>query len=231
MTATPTPVVFIPALLSDEAMYREVIEQLGGTVEAQVMVLSEPTMQANVEAVLAKAPPTFVIVGTSYGGSIALEVAHAAPDRVTALWLMGCNPAAPDANVQDLIGGLETMPDAVIDMLASMAVPKEATKAAETFKAMAGRIGGTVGAAQARALGSRAEMTSRLGALRMPALVLWGEADQIVPVSVGQALADALPHAHFHVLPECGHLPTLEEPAECAVLFVEFLEDEAGHRH
>jgi hypothetical protein len=25
MTATPTPVVFIPALLSDEAMYREVI--------------------------------------------------------------------------------------------------------------------------------------------------------------------------------------------------------------
>ena len=117
MPITPTPVVFIPALLSDEAMYREVIEQLGGTVEAQVMVLSEPTMQANVEAVLAKAPPTFVIAGTSYGGSIALEVAYAAPDRVTAAWLMGCNSAAPDANVQDLIGGLETMPDAVIDML------------------------------------------------------------------------------------------------------------------
>jgi pimeloyl-ACP methyl ester carboxylesterase len=231
MPTTPTPVVFIPALLSDDAMYRDLIDQLGDTIEAQVMVLAEPTMQANVEAVLAKAPPTFVIAGTSYGGSIALEVADAAPDRVTALWLMGCNPAAPEANVQDLIGGLETMPDAVIDMLASLAVPKEATKAAETFKAMARRIGGTVGAAQARALGSRAEMTSRLGALRMPALVLWGEADQIVPVSVGQALADALPHAHFHVLPECGHLPTLEEPAECAELFVEFLEDEAEHGH
>ena len=79
MTARPTPVVFIPALLSDEAMYREVIEQLGDTIEAQVMVLSEPTMQANVEAVLAKAPPTFVLAGTSYGGSIALEVALAAP--------------------------------------------------------------------------------------------------------------------------------------------------------
>jgi hypothetical protein len=33
MPTTPTSVVFIPALLSDEAMYREVIEQLGGTVE------------------------------------------------------------------------------------------------------------------------------------------------------------------------------------------------------
>ena len=56
-------------------MYRDVIEQLGETIEAEVMVLSEPTMQANVEAVLAKAPPTFVLAGTSYGGSIALEVA------------------------------------------------------------------------------------------------------------------------------------------------------------
>ncbi|WP_043341761.1 hypothetical protein [Belnapia moabensis] len=45
--------VLIPALLSDGAMYREVIEQLGGMVEAQVMVLSEPTIQDNVAAVLA----------------------------------------------------------------------------------------------------------------------------------------------------------------------------------
>src|SRR4051794_11280219 len=72
MAATPTPVVLIPALLSNDAMYRELIQQLGDTVEAQVMMLSEPTMQANVKAVLAKAPPTFVLAGTSYGGSIAL---------------------------------------------------------------------------------------------------------------------------------------------------------------
>ena len=231
MAAKPTPVVFIPALLSDNAMYRELIQQLGDTVAAQVLVLSEPTMQANVEAVLAKAPPTFVLAGTSFGGSIALEVALAAPERVSALWLMGCDPAAPDANVQELVAGLEAMPDAVIDMLAGLAVPKEAVEAAEAFRAMAPRVGGKVGAAQARALASRPEATSRLGALHMPALVIWGEADQIVPASVGQMLVDALPHAHFHVLPDCGHLPTLEEPAECAELFVEFLEDEAGHAH
>jgi pimeloyl-ACP methyl ester carboxylesterase len=231
MAAKPTPVVFLPALLSDDAMYRELIQQLGETIEAKVLVLSEPTMQASVEAVLAKAPPTFVLVGTSYGGSIALEVALAAPERMTALWLMGCNPAAPDVNVQDLVAGLEARPDAVIDMLAGLAVAKGSVEAAEAFKAMAYRVGGKAGAAQARALGSRPEVTSRLGALHMPALVIWGEADQIVPASVGQALADALPHAHFHVLPDCGHLPTLEEPAECAELFVEFLEDEAGHAH
>jgi pimeloyl-ACP methyl ester carboxylesterase len=225
MAATPTPVVFIPALLSDAAMYRAVIEELGDSIEAQVMVLSEPTMQANVEAVLAKAPSKFVLAGTSYGGNIALEVGLAAPERVTALWLMGCNPAAPEANVQDLIGGLEAMPDTVIDMLSSLVVPQGSTEAVETFKMMARGIGSMVGVSQARALGSRAEVTSRLGEIQMPTLVIWGEQDQIVPVSVGQALADALPHAHFHVLRDCGHLPTLEEPAECAVLFVEFVED------
>jgi pimeloyl-ACP methyl ester carboxylesterase len=184
MAATPTPVVFIPALLSDAAMYRAVIEELGDSIEAEVMVLSEPTMQANVEAVLAKAPPEFVLAGTSYGGSIALEVGLAAPERVTALWLMGCNPAAPEANVQDLIGGLEAIPDTIIDMLASLVVPEGSTEAAETFKIMARRIGGTVGATQARALGSRAEVASRLGEIQMPTLVIWGEQDQIAPVSV-----------------------------------------------
>ena len=229
MADQPVPVVFIPALLSDDAMYREVIERLGGTVAARVMVLAEPTMQGNVEAVLAAAPPSFVLAGTSYGGSIALEVALAAPGRVSALWLMGCDPAAPEAGVQELAAGLEAMPDAVIDMLAGLAVPQEATGAAAAFKAMASRVGGKAGAAQARALAARPEAASRLAALPMPALVVWGEADRIVPVSVGQALAYALPHAHLHVLPGRGHLPTLEAPAECAALFADFLEDEAGH--
>jgi pimeloyl-ACP methyl ester carboxylesterase len=231
MDANPTPVVFIPALLSDDAMYRKLIELLGETVQAQVMVLSEPTMQANVEVVLTKASPRFVVAGTSYGGSIALEVALAAPERVTALWLMGCNPAAPEANMQELVSGLEAMPDAVIDMLAGLAVPGEARQAAETFKAMARRVGGKAGAAQAHALASWAEVASRLGVLRMPSLVVWGEADQIVPASVGRALADALPHAQFHLLRGCGHLPTLEAPARCAELFLEFLEEEAGQAH
>jgi pimeloyl-ACP methyl ester carboxylesterase len=231
MAATPIPVLFIPALLSDEAMYREVIERLGDRIDPRVMVLSEPTMQANVATVLAGAPPRFVAVGTSYGGSVALEVALAAPGRVMALWLMGCDPAAPGASVQGLARGLEDTPGAVIDMLAGLAVPKKAAKAAEAFRAMAGRVGGRAGAAQARALASRAEVTSRLGALRMPALVVWGEADRIAPAPVGRALADALPPARFHALPACGHLPTLERPAECAELALGLLEEVAGHGH
>ena len=231
MHAKPAPVVFIPALLCDERLYRDVIAGLGDRVAAQVMLSPKPRLEDSVADILARAPATFALVGTSYGGTLALEVALAAPDRVTALWLMGCNPAAPEPGGPDLAAGLAATPDAVIDMLAGLVVHQDATEAAAAFRAMAQRIGGTAGAAQATALAARKDAVSRLGALHMPALVLWGEADTLVPVAVGRALADALPHAHFHVLKDCGHLPTLEKPAESAALFAEFLQDEGRHSH
>ncbi len=229
MSATPTPIVFIPALLCDEALYRDVIAGLGDTVQAHVMSSPKPRLDESVADILARAPAKFALVGTSYGGNLALEVALAAPERVTALWLMGCDPAAPQPGGPDLAGGLEATPDGVIDMLAGLVVRTEAVDAAATFKAMARRVGGAAGAAQARALGVRDEASSRLGALTMPALVVWGAEDALVPVSVGRTLADGLPHAHFHVIEKCGHLPTLEQPGECAALFGEFLHDEGGH--
>ncbi len=217
------PVVFIPALLCDEQLYRDVIAALGQAIEPHVLLSPKPRLEESVADILARAPARFALVGTSYGGNLAMEVALAAPQRVTALWLMGCNPAAPQPGGPDLAGGLEATPDAVFDMLAGLVVHKDAVSQAATFKAMAQRVGGRAGAAQARALTVRQEATSRLGALTMPTLVLWGAQDALVPVAVGQALAAALPHAQYEVLPECGHLPTLEKPAESAAMFAKLL--------
>lgn len=218
------PVVFIPALLCDEQLYRDAIAALGEAIVPHVLLSPHPRLEDSVADILEHAPARFALVGTSYGGNLAMEVALAAPERVTALWLMGCNPAAPQAGGPDLAGGLEATPVAVFDMLAGLVVHKDAVAQAGVFKAMAQRVGGPAGAAQARALGVRREAESRLGALTMPALVLWGEQDALVPVAVGQALATALPNARFEVLQECGHLPTLEKPVESAALFAEFLE-------
>ena len=228
MTAQSTPakmpVVFIPALLCDEQLYRDVIAELGDVIDPLVVLSPKPRLEDSVADILARAPARFALVGTSYGGNLAMEVALAAPERVTALWLMGCNPGAPQPGGPDLAGGLEARPGAVIDMLAGLVVHKDAVAAAAAFKAMAGRVGGPAGAAQARALGVRQEATSRLGALTMPALVLWGEDDALVPVTVGRQLAADLPRAQFDVFKGCGHLPTLERPAESAARFRKLLE-------
>ena len=205
-------------------MYSEVIADLGDAIEPHVLLSPKPRLEDSVADLLARAPAQFVLVGSSYGGNLALELALAAPQRVTALWLMGCNPAAAQAGGPDLAAGLEATPDAVIDMLAGLVVRKDATAAAATFKAMARRLGGAAGAAQARAAAGRHDAVSRLARLAMPALVLWGADDPLAPVAVGRALADGLPHAHFQVLANCGHLPALEQPAECAARFRSFLQ-------
>ena len=223
--------VFIPALLCDERLYSDVITDLGDQVEAQVLMSPKPVLADSVADILARAPAKFVLVGTSYGGRLAMEIALAAPERVTALWLMGCDPGAAASGGPDLAGGLEATPQAVFDLLASLVVHKDATGQAAIFKAMAQAMGGVAGAAQARASALRLNLGERLGELKMPALVLWGEEDALVSVAMGRKLAGALPNAQFHTLAACGHLPTLEKPVESAALFKAFLNDALGATH
>lgn len=49
------------------------------------------------------------------------------------------------------------------------------------------------------------DLTDRLPELRMPVLLLWGDADPISPVRVGERLAGLLPNATLHVLPGGDH--------------------------
>ncbi|MES2257391.1 MAG: alpha/beta fold hydrolase [Pseudomonadota bacterium] len=49
------------------------------------------------------------------------------------------------------------------------------------------------------------DLAPSLTALRMPVLLLWGDADAISPVSVGRRLATLLPRAELHVFPGGGH--------------------------
>lgn len=49
------------------------------------------------------------------------------------------------------------------------------------------------------------DLTPELPRLTMPSLLLWGDADPISPVSIGQALASRLPDATLHVFPGGNH--------------------------
>ena len=229
---TPMPLVLIPALLCDDALYRDVIAGLGDRAAPEVVMSPRPTLAESVADILGRAPPKFVLGGTSYGASLAIEVALAAPERVQGLWLMGCDPGAPDREQSlGIAGMIEDSTDAAVAHLATLVVRPQHTVAAETFKAMAGRVGGQAGGAEMRALATREAAWDRLDELTMPTLVLWGAEDALVPMAVGRKLADTLPHAHFHALAECGHLPTLEKPAEAAEIASAWLDEDMGHTH
>jgi poly(3-hydroxyoctanoate) depolymerase len=53
--------------------------------------------------------------------------------------------------------------------------------------------------------GYRDDLTPQLSALRIPTLLLWGDADPISPVKAGERLAAVLPLATLHVIPGGEH--------------------------
>ena len=56
----------------------------------------------------------------------------------------------------------------------------------------------------------------------VPALVLWGEADQIANVDYGRACAAAIPGAAFQLIAGAAHYPSVEQPAAVASEIVRF---------
>jgi pimeloyl-ACP methyl ester carboxylesterase len=45
----------------------------------------------------------------------------------------------------------------------------------------------------------------------------------MLPLEIGQNLHRLIPNSQLEVIPECGHLPMLEKPAELAARVVKFL--------
>ncbi|MDF2117025.1 alpha/beta hydrolase [Roseiarcaceae bacterium H3SJ34-1] len=64
------------------------------------------------------------------------------------------------------------------------------------------------------------KLRQRLHRARLPALILWGDADAIVPCDYAQEITAALPDATLQVLPGCGHRIHVDgaEPAARAII-------------
>src|SRR6266699_23115 len=66
------------------------------------------------------------------------------------------------------------------------------------------------------------KLRRRLGRVRIPALVVWGESDGVVDADYGRAYAQSLPNARFALIPEAGHVPQIEQPERLLALVWEF---------
>ena len=67
-------------------------------------------------------------------------------------------------------------------------------------------------------------LDGRLGAIRAPATLVWGENDGILPLDYARRMKDELPAANLQTIPRCGHIPH----NECSEEFVGILREALG---
>jgi len=215
-----TTLVSVPAMGCDQGLYVELARGLDGIVDQQTIIADRDRLEACVEQVLKAAPEKFVILGTSFGGRVALETALAAPDRVEGLVVIGASAGPSPDPAAGLARSRRLRSPEFNDVLEEMAnmvahLPgRLGPQTRHAFLRMAQTQGGDLMARQSDALAHRANLVPRLGEIACPALMLWGVEDQFVSWQDGLKMAAACQHARFVEIRDCGHFPTLEAPEE-----------------
>jgi pimeloyl-ACP methyl ester carboxylesterase len=174
-----------------------------------------------------------VVVGSSLGGRVALELAAWYPSFTRALVLAapayGYSPAMrPIGRALQAFTGPRvlraTLDEAFqrsfhdrtrIGHATRRRILEERLQAAdfpEFARAVARSLGGVLAADP-----------QPLERVTQPVLVVWGRQDGLVPLGRSKRLLRRIPHARLHVLDRCGHLPMLEQPAAFNDVVEEFL--------
>jgi pimeloyl-ACP methyl ester carboxylesterase len=226
-----THLIMIPALGCDARLYAGIEPLLPAAVTAATVIPDRDNFADCVIQVLAAAPERFVVLGTSFGGRVAMELALAAPERVQGLVVIGAGPG-PVADAvagwrrsERLRGGaFEQVVTEMAAIISDVAGPCGITTQ-HAFKAMARTQGSSLMARQSDALAKRTDLWPRMADIACPALMLWGVNDQFSPAADGLRLAAAVRQGRYVELAECGHFPTLEYPAETAAAINHWLAD------
>src|SRR5688572_27522003 len=158
------------------------------------------------------------LVGHSLGGAVAVEMALGAPDRVIAVTLIA--PAGLGKEIsQDFIEGFigETRARKlrpVLEMLVADPAMVTGDMVEEVLKFK--RLDGAVAALRSIADASfekgtqRISLREKLGELKVPVRVIWGEADRILPAAHGKGLPQ---NVRITRIAGTGHLPHMEKAA------------------
>ncbi|MBI1186357.1 MAG: alpha/beta fold hydrolase [Alphaproteobacteria bacterium] len=189
----------------------------------------------------AKQLARFTLAGSSMGGHAAWEYALTHPDRLEGLILVdaaGWRDAREDPANQPLVFRLLANPFArmVLRDLDNSALIRGGlensfSNPAFVDDAMVARYSDLARAPGHRKIlmdlfspGTRTEATAeRLGAIRTPTLILWGEDDNLISAANAQRFAAAIPGADLVTWTNLGHIPQEENPAGTADAIGDFL--------
>jgi 4,5:9,10-diseco-3-hydroxy-5,9,17-trioxoandrosta-1(10),2-diene-4-oate hydrolase len=221
--------------------FRTVVFDMPGFGQSERPELDRPYPRVAADAVLRLLDELGVerahLFGNSMGGYVALEFAHAYPERVGRLVLMGpgglsVNVLGPEQSegarrladfmmapsrdgmlawVDTMVANKKVVDDALID---------ERWAAAQAPGAMDSAVAIFMSLAQHP---EPVPLWARVKDIKAPILVTWGRDDRMMPLEGGLFGFRQLPNAELHVFSRCGHWAQVERKAELERLVVEFL--------
>jgi len=227
------PLVLVPGLTCTARLWTPQIEALWPC--GPVMV-ADHRRDADIKAVAARilkdAPPRFALAGLSFGGYIAFEMLRQEAARIAKLALLDTS-ARPDTPQQTEArktwiamaqsGRYGEIPD--------LSIPRYLHRDRQSEPAMTGIVremiaqtGPQAFVRQLQAIMSRPDSRPMLASIRCPTLVLAGDGDIATPPDLHKEIADGIAGARLVIVPHCGHLSTIEQPAAVNAALREWLE-------
>ena len=227
------PTVLIPGMLTSARLFGEQLTPLWRFGQVTIADHTrDDSMAAIADRVLGLAPPRFALVGLSMGGYIAFEILRRAADRVARLALLdtSARPDTPELTERRRgqialarSGGMDEVVEQQLPLLLHPSRQRD-PELRRLVGLMAEETGAEAFAREQTAIIGRPDSRPDLGAIACPTLVLVGDADALTPPEHAAEIAAGIPGARHVVVPDCGHLSTLERPSRVTRALVEWLE-------
>ena len=175
------------------------------------------------------------VVGASFGGLHALELAVTAPARVASLVLLGA--ALPDIDPSPRLLAFAKAEESAIalghnDAAVDVNVRMWAGDSTPDVQALVADMQRIAFELQLRENAEPDELdppvSERLGEIAVPATVAYGDRDVVDFKHVAERLHTGLPDATLHEIAGAGHLPALDRPEAVAQLVLRHLERARG---
>ncbi len=226
------PLVMIPGFMADARLFLPQIVQLGMDRAIHIaLATSSDTVEQMAQTILADLPERFAILGHGLGGDVALEIIRRVPDRVTRIALLATDPlaeapqtaAARETRIVAARAGrlLEAMAEEIPPT--ALADSEWRNDIIGLIRDMAINLGEGVFIRQSRALQRRPDQQKTMRRVKLPALVIAGDLDTLVPMRRSEFTANLMPFGKLAVIEGAGHLATLEQPEAVNAALAAFL--------
>ncbi len=169
--------------------------------------------------------PSAIWVGHSMGGAIVQTLALQSPEKVAALGLIATGARLPvNPKLLESTAHQATYSLAVETIMRWAFSPQTPARVKTLAARRMMEVRHTVVYNDFVAC-NRFDVSSALGQITCPTLVLHGTADRMTPLRFGEFLAREIPHAQLITVPEAGHMVMLERPQLVAEILRRFAQE------